>query len=153
MGTSQSSKGPLGGVPMVPPWVPEFPDPTPPTPPPTDVSDDDVTTASPSVAPASIPAQPSPIATSGRFAGASRNLRKFAGDGDKRAMRRGVGQYFKSGYGGGATAVRRFGGTAQAAAGLFGALAPAGNPATGSPLDHSVLGSIDIQGFRRGMGL
>jgi hypothetical protein len=66
-------------------------------------------------------------------------LGSFAGDGDKGAMRRGVGQYFKVGYGGGAEAVRRFGGTARTAAGLFSALSPDASTTAGSPIDHSVL--------------
>jgi hypothetical protein len=54
-------------------------------------------------------------------------------------MRRGVGQYFKTGYGGGAVASKRFGGTSQTAGGLFSALGSgAGSPATPA-LDRSVL--------------
>lgn len=128
---------------MVPPWVPDVPDvPDPPVPKeelvtaPDDGNVDD--TPGTEASPARLP-PPVPIAPSGRFTGARRNLGSFAADGDKGAMRRGVRQYFKTGYSGSATAVRRFGGTARTAAGLFGALSPGAGTATGSPLDHSVL--------------
>jgi hypothetical protein len=124
---------------MVPPWVPDVPDHTPPTPPPSDEQDDGNASNNADGTPVTASPQTLPMAPTGRFSGARRNLGSFAGDGDKGAMRRGVGQYFKTGYGGGATAVRRFGGTAQTASGLFNALAPGGSAATGSPLDHSVL--------------
>lgn len=57
-------------------------------------------------------------------------------------MRRGVGHYVKSGYGGSSTATRRFGGTASTAGALGGALASfaAGQPAApGSPADPALL--------------
>jgi hypothetical protein len=125
---------------MVPPWVPDVPDPAPPADAPAAAPDDGDAGGIPGTvsAPAFAP-PPVPIAPSGRFTGARRNMGSFAADGDKGAMRRGVGQYFKTGYGGGAAAVRRFGGTAQTAAGLFGALSPGASTATGSQLDHSVL--------------
>ena len=125
---------------MVPPWVPDIPDAAPPAnappPGPNDVDVNGIPTTQPTPAPA-LPSVP--IAPSGRFTGARRNMGSFASDGDMGTMRRGVGQYFKTGYGGGSTAVRRFGGTAQTAAGLFGALTPGASAATGSPVDHSVL--------------
>lgn len=124
---------------MVPPWVPDVPDPVPPAGDPVaPPGGGDGGSGIPSAQPAPAP-PPMPIAPSGRFAGARRNLGSFASGGDKGAMRRGVGQYFKGGYGGGATAVRRFGGTARTAAGLFGALSPGASAATGSAIDHAVL--------------
>jgi hypothetical protein len=136
VGTSASSKGSPGNVPMVPPWVPAAPaDPVAPE----DGTDDAKADDAP-VDPATVTAPPAapPVAHSGRFTGARLNLGNFAGNGEPAAMRRGVGQYFKSGYGGGTTAARRFGGTAQTAGGLFGALTPGGvGPA--AP-DRSVLG-------------
>lgn len=86
-----------------------------------------------------IPPGALPVAPSGRFTGARLNLGNFAATGDRAAMRRGVGQYFKRGYGGGATAANRFRGTAQTAAGLFGALGPGPATAPGGPLDRAVL--------------
>ncbi len=103
MGTSGSSDGPGPNVPMVPPWVPPLP--TAPT----------------------APVNPTPpavlLAPPGRFQSTRLNLGKFASSGDKDSLTRGVGNYFKSGYGGGGTASGRFGGTARAAGTLFGALA------------------------------
>src|SRR5437773_2350230 len=111
MGTSASSKGPAGGVPMVPPWVP---DPVPPNPPPDappgpagDGSNDNQQGpdyAAPQQAPLSRPPTPrlSPIAPAARFNGARRSLGDFARSGDSDDMRRGLRHYVRSGYGGGA---------------------------------------------------
>jgi hypothetical protein len=127
---------------MVPPWVPDPPQegaaPVAPgggAPPPPGVG----AVQAPGAVPQPPRAPSVPLAPAGRFTGARRNLGNFARDGDKSAMRRGVGQYFKKGYGGGAAAVRRFGGTAQTAGGLFSALSPGASTASGSPLDHAVL--------------
>ncbi|HWL28217.1 MAG TPA: Qat anti-phage system associated protein QatB [Burkholderiaceae bacterium] len=65
----------------------------------------------------------------------------FAGSGNSTAMRRGLGHYIRSGYGGSNTAVRRFGGTAAAASALYGALsggAQAQLREAGSPLDSRI---------------
>lgn len=129
---------------MVPPWVPD-PPPLSPTPngdaaPPADGQD----------APQQEPAQqsppttamPSPIAPAARFGGARRNLGDFARTGDSADMRRGLKHYVRKGYGGGATAVRRFGGTASTAGALYGALSSvaAGQVVSpGSPLDPVLL--------------
>jgi hypothetical protein len=159
MGTSASSKGPGGGVPMVPPWVP---DPVPPNlllvapnPPPDGggavpaggsgqnaqqtpgQNQPDPQQGPPITAP-----RASPIAPAGRFGGARRSLTKFASGGDARDMRRGVRHYVRSGYGGGEGAVRRFGGTASTANALYGALSSVAggqSPTAGSPLDPVVL--------------
>jgi len=116
---------------MVPPWVP---DPVPPNPLP-------VPPQQPSPAPAA-PAQPPPIAPKGRFRGARLHLGNFAHGGNGREMRRGLRDYVRSGYGGRATAVRRFGGTVATADALHGALSAvaAGRPAApGSALDPALL--------------
>lgn len=111
MGTSSSSNGPGANVPLVPPWVP-------PIPPPDDAGEDAPTPI--------VPTSPQiPIAPSGRFQSTRLNLSRFASSGDKDNLRRGVGNYFKSGYGGGGTAARRFGGTANTAGALYGALSGA----------------------------
>jgi hypothetical protein len=153
MGTSQSSKGPTGGVPMVPPWVPPAaprvddagtqpadtqnapPDagsqePAPPAP----VADSPSTPA-PSIAAAMAPAA--------RFKGARLSLGSFARSGDAADMRRGVGRYIRTGYGGASTATKRFGGTTSTAGTLYGALSSiaAGQAAApGSALDPVLLG-------------
>jgi hypothetical protein len=140
MGTSSSSKGPGAGVPMVPPWVPDVE-------PPQAVADaaappqSDAPTA-PEVGPASPARQPGPLAPSGRFSGARLALGKFATTGSPRSMKRGLGRYVRSGYGGSGTAVRRFGGTAQTAGVLYGALSSAGRDQASLPggsLDAAVL--------------
>lgn len=142
MGTSQSSKGPLGGVPMVPPWVPDA---APPAAPAAegevqqDAGEQKPVTAAPTIQP--VPAQV-PIAPAARFSGARRSLGTFARSGDAADMRRGVGRYVRGGYGGAGTASRRFGGTASTAAALYGALSSvaAGQaPVAGSPLDPVLL--------------
>lgn len=152
MGTSASSKGPGGGVPMVPPWVPPVPTPSP-NPqqdgdgasPPDDGSGEDG--QSPSAPNQSVPqqpaqTQPSPIAPAARFGGARLNLGKFGRSGDRRNMQRGLRDYVRKGYGGKTTAVSRFGGTASTASALYGALSGiAGGQAAapGSPLDPALL--------------
>lgn len=126
---------------MVPPWVPdaEAPAPAPPAtePPP---QGDDATPAE--TAPASPTPPPAPVAPSGRFSSARLALGKFAGTGSQRNMKRGVGRYVRTGYGGSGTATRRFGGTAQTAGVLYGALSPAGREQASLPggsLDAVVL--------------
>jgi hypothetical protein len=141
MGTSASSDGPGGGVPMVPPWVPDPAPPPPPDPNARPQPEGDGQAAPPPPSP-NQPLPPVPIAPAGRFGGARLNLGKFAQTGDQRAMRRGIGQYIRKGYGGRETAVRRFGGTASTAGALYGALTnSAGGQAAGpgSPFDPALL--------------
>jgi hypothetical protein len=147
MGTSQSSNGPLGGVPMVPPWVPPPPD--------GDVPDDGappLTEGQPDGPgerpPAPSPLGPVPSAPTGRFGPARLNLGNFARTGEGASMRRGLGHYVHKGYGGSGTAVRRSGGTAATAGALYGALTDvaagrAGPP--GSPLDPTLLAGRSAQ--------
>lgn len=149
MGTSASSKGPGGGVPMVPAWAS---DPAPPLPPPdADAAgpvdggnqDDQQTPGQNQPTPQTVPAaRPSPIAPTSRFGGARRSLGKFARSGDSRDMRRGLRHYVRSGYGGRETTVRRFGRTASTAGALYGALSSVAGgraPSAGSPLDPVLL--------------
>jgi len=147
MGTSQSSNGPLGGVPMVPSWVPDPPDGDTPdegAPPPAESKPD-----APGDKP-STPAPPAPVPTApaGRFRATRSNLGNFARAGDTRSMRRGLGHYVRKGYGGAGTAVRRSGGTVSTAGALYGALTDvaagrAGPP--GSPLDPTLLAGRSAQ--------
>lgn len=111
MGTSRSSPGAPGRVPMVPPWAP---DPVPPggspeTSPPEPTSD------------ASPPAN-TPIAPAGRFGPARMSLGRYAKSGSQDDMRRGLGHYARKGVGGGGTAARRMGATARTGGALYGAL-------------------------------
>ncbi len=154
MGTSASSKGPGGGVPMVPPWVPELPSASVSPAVPSEVgpiSAEGDANSEPSVSVSGPnPQQPlvqpgprlSPIAPPARFGAARRNFSDFARNGDPSAMRRGLKHYVRTGYGGGGTAVNRFGGTASTAGTIYGALSNVSNgqPASpGSPLDPVLL--------------
>src|SRR5690606_16231127 len=118
MGTSQSSKGSPSGVPMVQPWVPDLP-PVNPEPSPGEGDGDQDTGSDPNTA----PDQRNPIAPAARFGGARRSMGDFARRGSHDDMRRGMGQYFSKGYGGGRTALRRFGGTVSSAGAFYYALA------------------------------
>lgn len=148
MGTSASSKGPGGGVPMVPPWVPPAPPPpaapTPeqPAPPAQPDGGDHVQPTAP-VAPTPQEAErprPTTAAPAGRFRTVRTSLGKFAGGGGSGYMRRGLRDYVRKGYGGRATAVQRFGGTAATARALYGALSnAAGDQAGGNTLDRTLL--------------
>ena len=150
MGTSQSSGGPGSGVPMVPSWTPDPPAADPPAGAPP-AGDDDASPGEASgerpTAPAATPPRPVPIAPTARFVGARRSLGEFSRTGDARDLRRGLGHYVRSGYGGSPTATQRFGGTAATAGALGGALAgvAAGQPAApGSPLDPALLAGRSV---------
>lgn len=139
MGTSQSSKGPGGGVPMVPPWVP-------PAAPPAGVGTPEGAPqdapAAPNAQPVQTPNVPSPVAPAARFKRARISLGSFARSGDSGDMRRGVGRYVRGGYGGASQAIKRFGGTATTAGALYGALsstASGQSAAPGSTLDPVLL--------------
>src|SRR5262245_43833037 len=133
MGTSQSSRGPGGGVPLVPPWVP---------PPPVNADGGVPPDTSDGQDVSSLPALGSPLAAPGRFGSARLALGSFARSGDLASMRRGCSEYVRKGYGGHAGASRRFEGTARTAGSLYGALS---GFVTGAPgeftgtLDRAVL--------------
>jgi hypothetical protein len=138
MGTSASSKGAPSGVPMVPPWVPDIA--------PADGAAATDGDAAVQQAPGSLtpvpPRPPVPIAPAGRFGPARISLGEYARSGSPDDMRRGLGHYVRKGLGEGATATRRFGGTATTAGALYGALssAAAGQAAApGSPFDPALL--------------
>jgi hypothetical protein len=116
MGTSQSSDGPGGGVPMVPSWTPP--------PPAEDLSEQ------PQATPTPPPLTPVPLAPPARFRDARRALGDYARSGDRSALGRSVGHYVRTGYGGAGTAARRFGGTAATAAALGAVLARGTLPGT-----------------------
>ncbi len=120
MGTSQSSRGPGPGVPLVPPWVPPppppFPDGASPNQPPPPTSANPAQ-ALPIAGPGSVP-----LAMPGRFGSARTYLGKFARSGEGTSLRRGVSDYVTKGYGGRSTAAKRLEGTARTAGALHGAL-------------------------------
>ncbi|MBW4054516.1 MAG: hypothetical protein HIU83_03765 [Proteobacteria bacterium] len=120
MGTSQSSNGSPSGVPMVPPWVPDIPLPGMPA---EENPDNAPREGDNQERPSGTePRQPIPVAPAGRFGNSRRSLREFSNSGGNDSMRRGVGRYIRGGYGGSATATRRFSGTAQTASALNSAL-------------------------------
>lgn len=124
MGTSKSSRGSPGGVPMVPAWAPD------PVPPP---GKDE--TSPPQPTPGLAPQQTSPIAPAGRFGPARMSLGRFAGSGSQTDMRQGLGHYANKGMGGGGTAARRMGSTARTAGALYGALSSLAAGQTGALSD------------------
>lgn len=113
MGTSQSSNGAPPNVPMVPPWADGN------NPPPNPLNDNN----SPSP---NSPEKDNPknqeTAPIGRFKGARTNLNKFASDGGREYLQRGLGHYVKTGYGGSKTATARLSRTVVTAGALYGAL-------------------------------
>lgn len=109
MGTSASSGGPGGGVPMVPPGVPPinpFPD-------------------APSSAPDNNPQQviqpqQSPIiAPPRRFASARTSLGRYARSSSRNDLAAGLGHYTRSGLGGASRAAQRMGNTVKTAGALY----------------------------------
>ena len=119
MGTSASSKGPGGGVPLVPPWVPPLPGAPGAAPTPTQAAPG--TPSSPVTAPVTAPlTSPSPLAPPRRFGGARASLGRFARSGNHDDLKSGLGHYVRTGYGGGQQAARRMAGTARTAGAIYG---------------------------------
>lgn len=120
---------------MVPPWVPPLP-----PDPPDEFDDVQGPDAPPGAEPPEGPMRPepeAPIAPARRFYGARRSLGAFMQKGNLAALKRGLGSYVRSGYGGSRTATRRLGGTAQAAVALHRALGSDG------PLDAALYAGRD----------
>ena len=92
MGTSQSSPGPGGGSPLVPPWA-----------------DDQ-------------PQQPLPSPQASRFGPFRTSLGRAVVSGNRDDFRKAIGHYARKASGGGASAARRMGSVTQVGAGLFGTL-------------------------------
>lgn len=136
MGTSQSSKGPGSGVPMIPPWA----DGSAPDGPPGDDPGQDGQGGQDGQ-PGETPT-PTPTAPPGRWGTTRRNLGDYAQTGDSRSMRRALKGYVRSGYGGSGTASRRMGSTATTAGTLSTALSSLAGGATPDPtavLDRALL--------------
>jgi hypothetical protein len=115
----------------VPPWVPPPPS-SPPPPPPAPDDMDDPEPWEPAPRPQPPPTLPeTALAPPARFGAARRSLGSFARTGDGNAMRRGVSDYVRHGYGGQGTASRRFESTARTAGGLHGALSTLATGANG----------------------
>ena len=82
------------------------------------------------------------LAPTGRFSAARMNLRSFARNSDRQAMRRGMRYYVSRGYDGSSTATHRMGGTIRNSETLFSAVSGIpGNPlqAPGALLDPAML--------------
>lgn len=152
MGTSGSSKGSPGKVPMVPPWVPDVPaappadqaPPPEPSPPTDQAPANQLTPNTAPVAAPPAPAPPIPIAPAGRFTAARRSANNFAQTGSSSDLRRSIGHYVRTGYGGASTAARRLAGTARTAGSLYGTLSPTPTatpvgPDSGARLDRALL--------------
>jgi hypothetical protein len=131
MGTSQSSKGPGAGVPLVPPWA----DP---------ISVSDPEEGGSDLPPVSEP--PIPLAPVARFRDARRSLGSFARNGNTDYLRRTLRHYVASGYGGSGTMSRRLGGTARTAGRLNGLLQAGGGtgPAGDAIRDAVLRGGSDV---------
>lgn len=117
-----------------PPDVP--PDPTPDQNPPEQEPDDPASNKPvvPTVPPPAVP-----LAPGSRFAGTRRSLGEFAKAGNLSDLRRSLGNYVRTGYGGSRTTTSRFGGTASTASALGGILERMGQQPAGSPLDPALL--------------
>ncbi|MFA0809453.1 hypothetical protein [Microbulbifer epialgicus] len=96
MGTSQSSNGPGGGSPLIPPWA------------------DDQSQ------------QPQPQPPAQRFSPFRKALGNAVSSGNRDDFKRALGHYARKASGGGSNAARRMGSVTQAGAGLFGTLAGIG---------------------------
>ncbi len=96
MGTSQSSPGPGGSSPLVPPWADDQPQ----------------------------QALPEPLPA--RFKPFRQSLGSFVSGGERRDLQAAVGHYARKASGGGSSAARRMGGITKAGGSLFGVLSGAG---------------------------
>lgn len=109
MGTSQSSKGAPHNVPLVPPWADNG---TPQNPPESTPGDTPQNPVNP------VPDN-HPFAPERRFFGARKNLNNFARNGSKTDLKRGLGHYVRTGYGGSKTATQRLSRTITTAGALY----------------------------------
>lgn len=135
MGTSSSSRGPKGNVPLIPPGVPPLPPPLVPT-------QSDPNTLPDQQPETALPALPSAIsltqlAPPRRFMSTRTSLGKFAKSGSMDDLKRGLGHYVKTGRGGTVAATQRMGRTANTAGGLYGML-DALRTGTAAPVDLGI---------------
>jgi hypothetical protein len=138
MGTSASSKGPGGDVPLVPPWVPPVD-----LPPETDNQSDE-TEEVPST-------ERSVLAPLARFKYARMNFGQYAHTGSRNDLKAGLGHDTRTGLGGARHATRRMGGTAKTAGalrGVFDALRSGATPPVDLGIDPSALSGRPAQEIR-----
>lgn len=137
MGTSASSSGPAGGVPMVPPWVgsPENAAVAPTSP---AAGGGGEPAGGGGAAPAVVVAPPPPeLAPAGRFRDARRELGDFGRTGSRDSLRGGLAHYTRRGLGGSVQAAKRMAGTARKAGALAGVLGALGSGSP-SPVDLGI---------------
>lgn len=130
MGTSQSSSGPSASVALIPPWVEDIPMDPPDGQLPLDEPTPDVTV---------------PVAAPRRFSDARTSIGRFARSGSGEQMRRALGHYVRSGYGGGTTMARRLNTTSRTAARLGAVLQPGAQPDLAAARDAAITGGKNAQ--------
>lgn len=128
MGTSQSSSGPGGGVPLVPPWADDIGEPA------AGGGDEAQEPAEPGGQ------EPILLAPRARFRDSRRALGEFARSGGGRGLQRALAHYVRTGYGGTSTMTRRMGGTARTA-GRLNAVLQSGRAPDGTELRDALLAS------------
>lgn len=127
MGTSKSSSGPGGSVPLVPPWLDLPAGPAPPVPP--QGSNPPVNPPNPTPVPGQPFHTPTPqhIALPKRFQSARRGLSDYARTGHQSHLKNGLGSYVGRGYRGSGNAASRMGQAATSAARAFATLSGLAN--------------------------
>ncbi|MFB9651564.1 Qat anti-phage system associated protein QatB [Pseudarthrobacter oxydans] len=85
-----------------------------------------------------------PLAPPARFRGARRSLGEYARNGDSSELRRALGHYVRTGYGGSRTMTRRLGGTAATANRLGGVLQSGRMPDGTELRDAIIAGGNDV---------
>lgn len=115
MGTSTSSSGPKGGVPLDPPWLDQLGDAQPSVGTP---ADGDLAEGDAQPRPQATD-RPAGIAPARRFANARRELGVFARTGSREALGRAIGNYSRTGMGGARNAASRMRASTKSAAGLM----------------------------------
>jgi hypothetical protein len=86
-----------------------------------------------------------PVAAPARFRDARTSVGRFARSGGAEQMRRALGHYVRSGYGGGATMARRLNGTSRTAARLGAVLQPGTQPDLAAARDAAIAGGKNAQ--------
>jgi hypothetical protein len=159
VGTSKSSDGPSASVALIPPWVEEVveqdgPLDAPPDPEQLRESQTDRPATEDSDAPSADdpfdPVDPvvddtAPIAPAARFRDARTSIGRFARSGDTTQMRRSLGHYVRSGYGGSTTMARRLTATSRTAARLGAVLQPGTRPDLAAARDAAITGGRNAQ--------
>ena len=91
------------------------------------------------------PNLPTPVAAPARFRDARTSIGRYAHSGSAEHMRRALGHYVRSGYGGGTTMARRLSGTSRTAARLGAVLQPGTRPDLAAARDAAIAGGKNAQ--------